>query len=286
MALSFSFAALTVSSSTSISQHPFLVLVLGLGSTVGITPRDDDGETRSTKVGFASGRTASARCKIEYVSFQYRPLIHSQEFLRFLVIASSLQWPTTISFASSLQLGFLATDMHFGSHLRGIFMTSWGLATSATLAKADSTDSSISCCPQMTHRIKTLAFQTITNRSSPMYQNISYSAYFVSTTFVRLESPWSPMNMGNLPQGCEMHNSGVVSFIFFQAKRSRGVLVFMQGKTRCTIMPSDTSQAGGYRSTRWFCQVDDRAYRPLVRLDPAKRIEGRPGGRYHSRHRD
>ena len=118
------------------------------------------------------------------------------------MIAPSLQWPTTISFANSLQLGFPDTDMPCGSHLQGTFITSWRLAMLAILAKEDSTVSSISCCLQMTHRIKTSVFQTTINRSSPMCQNISYLVYSVPTTFVRPESPWSQMSMGHLPQGC------------------------------------------------------------------------------------
>ena len=77
---------------------------------------------------------------------------------------------------------------------------------SVTLAKADSTASSVSYYLQMTHRIKTLVFQITMNRSSPMCQNISYPVHFVPTTFVQPELPWSPTSiMGNMPQGCRDH---------------------------------------------------------------------------------
>ena len=134
------------------------------------------------------------RLLVKYDPFQRLPLIGAQEFLGLFVVATSLQWPTTISFAISLQLGFLPSDMHFGSRLQGIFIRSWGLATSVTLAKADSTVSSTFCYPQMIHPMISLVFQIITNPSSPKCRNISDLVYFVPTTFVRPESPWSPMN--------------------------------------------------------------------------------------------
>ena len=129
------------------------------------------------------------QCSLQVRFVSISPSYSCSELLRSFMIAPSLQWPTTISFANSLQLGFPDTDMPCGSHLQGTFITSWRLAMLVILAKEDSTVSSISCCLQMTHRIKTSVFQTTINRSSPMCQNISYLVYFVPTTFVRPESP-------------------------------------------------------------------------------------------------
>ena len=125
-------------------------------------------------------------------------LISDQEFpaIRDHYIA---KWPTTTSFAVNLQLLILGMDMLFGSRLQEI--TSWGLATSATFTKADSSVSSIFYSLQMIHPMKPLVSQMTTNCSSPKCQNISYLVYFLPTTFVRLESPWS-LIMINLPQGC------------------------------------------------------------------------------------
>ncbi|KAH9029172.1 hypothetical protein EDB85DRAFT_2276158, partial [Lactarius pseudohatsudake] len=47
-----------------------------------------------------------------------------------------------------------------------------------------------------------MAFQSITNRSSPKCRDISNLVYFVPTTFSRPESPLSLKNWTNLPQGC------------------------------------------------------------------------------------
>ncbi|KAF8267499.1 hypothetical protein EI94DRAFT_1315809 [Lactarius quietus] len=89
----------------------------------------------------------------------------------------------------------------FGSPLPAISIMSRVLATLVTSTKADSTVSSISCCLQMIHRMKTSAYQTTTNNSSLKFQDISYLVYFAQTTFVRPQSPWSQMGWGNLPQG-------------------------------------------------------------------------------------
>ena len=141
------------------------------------------------------------RPKLEYGPFPHL-LIGVQDFPGLLVIATSLQWPITISFAISLRLGILGMDMPFGSRPQGIFIPSWGLATLVTFAKADSTVSSIFFFLPVIHPMKTLVFQITTNRSSPKCQDISYLVYFVPITFFRPELPWSPMKQITKPQGC------------------------------------------------------------------------------------
>ena len=113
--------------------------------------------------------------------------------------STPLQWPTTIFFAINLQLGFLLTDMRFGNRLHGLTLRVSAMLV--TLARADSTVSSIFCCPQMIHPIKPLAFQITTNRSSPESWNMSYLVNFLQTTFVRLESLWIQTDRGIRLQG-------------------------------------------------------------------------------------
>ena len=76
----------------------------------------------------------------------------------------------------------------------------------------------------------------------------------------------------------------VVSLIFFQATRTRRSLVFVQREARGGIIPSDTSQAREHPSAKRIWQVDNRPYRPVVRLGPVHWIRDRPDGRYRSRH--
>ena len=115
---------------------------------------------------------------------------------------TALQWPTTIFFAISSQLGFLLTDMHFGSRLRPE-ITLRVSATLVTLAGADSTVSSIFCCQQIIHLMNTLVLQITTHHSIPESQDISYLVYFVKPTLFRpVSAGGSQLDPGIRPQGC------------------------------------------------------------------------------------
>ena len=116
-------------------------------------------------------------------------------------ISTLSQWPTMIFFANSLQSGFLPSDMPFGSHLRGIFITSWGLVTSVSSAKADSIAYSISCCPTMILPTEISVSPTTTNLSSPKCPNMSYLVYVAPITSALPKLPWTPMNWGTLLRG-------------------------------------------------------------------------------------
>src|SRR6202012_697038 len=85
-----------------------------------------------------------------------------------------------------------------------------------TLARADSTVSSIFCCLQMIHPIKPSAFQITTNRSSAESWNISHLGNVLQTTFVQLESLWIQAAWGFRPQGwqdsyCGCHVTHILS---------------------------------------------------------------------------
>ncbi|KAF8265211.1 hypothetical protein EI94DRAFT_366055 [Lactarius quietus] len=70
------------------------------------------------------------------------------------------------------------------------------------------------------------------------------------------------------------------------AMRPRGSRVFVQRKAGCSIIPSNRSQAREYRSARRLWKVDDQAHRPVVRLEPGKRLGDQSDGRYRPPHWD
>ena len=206
---------------------------------------------------------AQARSIPTSTSYQY--YIAVQESPGLFVIATSIQWPITISFAINLQLGILGMGMPFGSRLQEI--TSWGLATSATFSKADSTVSSIFYSPQIIHPMKLLVFQITTNRSSPKYQDISYLVYSLPTTSVRLESPWSLMKQIHNPIGCRdaqfrlchsyslrPRDRGEVSF---SCREKQGAVLSLpiQAKRENTVVRKDFGQWMIEHIDQWFTWV-------------------------------